>query len=134
MKWFVVGIVILVGAIIVGVLFINRTDAVTVIKSGAQAWVWVAPDQQQRFVGELRDYAQSKGLQFNTRELAGPPWQMTEVVLNTPKANEIAVANATALDKFSASITVFHPDENWQDYWKDFRAYVGARHRWEDVP
>jgi hypothetical protein len=125
----------LVGAIVVaGIPFIDQTRAVTVVKSSAQAWVWVSPDQHERFIDELRNYARDKGLQFRTRKLPGPPWQMIEATVLTPKKNEISVANATAAGKFSAAIMLLHPDEDWQSYWKDFREYVRARHRWEDVP
>lgn len=127
-------LVFLTGTTIAGPFFVDRTDAVTVIKSSAQAWVWVAPVNRQRFVDELRDYARDKGLQLHHRKLLGPPWEIAEVTLLTPKENKISVANATAPDKFSAAIIVYRPEENWQIYWKEFRAYVSARYKWEDVP
>lgn len=125
--------VLLLGATAVGggAFLMTRTHPV-VIKSSAQAWVWVAPDQQEHFVTELCAFARQKGFKCNPSEQPGPSWKMIGVVLVTPKENEITVINATAPDKFDAAITMFHPGEDWQGYWKDFRAYVSARHKWDD--
>ena len=134
MKWRLSAIVLAGGIISAGVYFVGEARSVTVVKSSAQAWVWVAPDQHKLFVDELDDYAKKKGLRVNTRKLPVASWEMMEVTLLTPKDNKISVANATAPGKFSAAIMVLHPEENWRTYWTEFRAYVSARHRWEDVP
>jgi hypothetical protein len=133
MKWLSFAAFGVITAVIIGgVVFLNRTP-VRVVKSTAQGWLWVAPDQQQQFIEELRDYARGKALQFDLRRFPGPPWNMTHVILTTPKANEIDATNATARDKFSVSITLLHPEENWRSQWDDLRARLIARYKWEDV-
>jgi len=133
-KWLLVALLLSVAAVGGGAFFMTRTHAVTVIKSSAQAWVWVAPDQQERFVTELCEFARKKGFKCNPSKPPSGDWPLIGVIMVTPKGNEISVINGTAPDKFSADITIFHPEAGWQSYWKDFRAYVSARHKWEDVP
>jgi hypothetical protein len=125
-----------VGALAVAAIiaFVSPSRPVTVIRSSAQAWIWVAPNQQQQFVEELHSYARTKSLKFNPSTLPGPPWTMVGVIMVTPRGNEISIINATARDEFSAGVTVFHKEENWESYWKDLHTYVSARHKWQDVP
>jgi hypothetical protein len=104
----------------------------TAIKSSATAWVWVPADRQERFVDELRDYAENKALKFSAVKPPNPVWTTSGVTLLTPKDNRISII-MTVPGKFSAAIIVLHPEENWHAYWKEFSAYVSARHRWEDV-
>jgi hypothetical protein len=101
------------------------------IRNSATAWVWVAPDQQQKFVDELRDYARQKSLRFSNNVVPAP-WKMIGMTILTPKENEISVINATAPDKFAIAITIEHPEAGWQNYWRDFRTYVSTRHKWQD--
>src|SRR5581483_9759148 len=98
-KWLLVALLLIAVAVGAGVFFMMRTHAVTVIKSSAQAWVWVAPDQQEHFVTELCEFARRKGFKCNPSKPPSGDWQMIGVIMVTPKENEISVINATALDK-----------------------------------
>ena len=111
----------------------SESTTVTVVKSSASAWVRVAPEMQPQLIDELKEYAQQRSLSF-AQSVTEYPWRMIEIELKTPQGNEILVINATAIDKFSAGITVFQDAEDWRRYWNDFRAHVSARHMWEDVP
>jgi hypothetical protein len=130
MQWFS-STLALIAITVVG----RAVDAtpVGVTGSNAQGWLWVAPDRQQLLVADLREYARRTGLHFSSRKLPGPPWDMTEVTLVTPKGNSVTVANATARDKFSVAITLFHPEDNWRVYWDGLRKHLSARYKWEDV-
>jgi hypothetical protein len=59
---------------------------------------------------------------------------MDEFRLRTPKGNQILVINATDVVKFSASFTVFSPNENWLPQWEKFRGYLSGQYEWQDIP
>jgi hypothetical protein len=103
----------------------------TFIRNSATAWVCVSPDQQQQFVVELRVYSGRRSLRFSNNVVPAP-WKVIGMTILTPKANEISIINATVPDKFAVAITIEHPEAGWQNYWRDFRAYVSARHKWQD--
>jgi hypothetical protein len=104
-----------------------------VIKSSAQAWIWVAPDRQEHFVAELCEFARENRFKCNPSRPPSPDWQMIGIIIVTPNDNEISVINGTATDKFGAPITVLHPEPEWRKYWEDFRTFVMARHKWEEI-
>ena len=93
----------------------------------------VGPEVQAQLIDEVQEYARQKSLRFEY-SVTEYPWRMHQIIMNTPNGNEIVVINATAVDKFSAGITVFQSAEDWSRYWNEFRAYMSARHMWEDVP
>jgi len=133
MKWLSFAALGVITAVIIGgVVFLNRTP-MRVVKSTAQGWLWAAPDRQQLLFDDLREYARRSGLQFSSRKLPGPSWEITEVTLLTPKENTVRVANATARDKFSVAITLFYPEDNSRVYWDGLRTHLSARYKWEDV-
>lgn len=101
------------------------------IENSATAWVTVSPDQQSRFVGELRDYARKKSLRFSENTVPAP-WKMIGMTILTPEENEISIINATAPDRFAVAIVVEHREENWIPYWRNLREFVSARHNWHD--
>ena len=105
-----------------------------VIESRAQAWFWVPPEDQQRFIDGVRRYAKLKSLTLNVTEFPAPPWKSVDMILVTPNENEIKIIGVSASGKFSASVTVLHENEDWKSYWKEFRAYIRSRYKWEDVP
>lgn len=113
---------------------IGYSGAVTVIRSTAQAWVWVETHDQPEFVRELHDYAERNKLKFNCNVMSTPRWKMYGVTMLTPSGNEIAIVNATSLNQFSVSITVFRKEKNWFNYWENLRAYISVRHKWQDLP
>jgi hypothetical protein len=103
----------------------------TFVRNSATAWIWVAPSDQAQFVEELQGYAHQRSLRFKANAVPAP-WRMIDVTILTPKKNKITIINATQFDKFNATITVFHPNEDWKLYWNDLRTYERARHKWLD--
>jgi hypothetical protein len=104
-----------------------------VIKSSAQAWIWIPEAEQAEFAHDIQRYGTSRSLRFDRYDIPAP-WKMISLQLTTPKGNKIEVVNATGRDKFLASITVFHQNEDWMHYWQDFRSHFSVKHKWQDVP
>src|SRR5205807_2989156 len=128
MQWFSSTFALIAATVVGGSL---GATPVGVIGSSAQGWLWAAPDRQQLLFDDLREYARRSGLQFSSRKLPGPSWEITEVTLLTPKENTVRVANATARDKFSVAITLFYPEDNSRVYWDGLRTHLSARYKWE---
>jgi hypothetical protein len=125
---------LLLGAIASIAAFVwSDTSAMTVVPSSSQARLEVQQNQQPQFTQELKDYAVSRSLYFSSR-MVPAPWLMIEVTMKTPKGNEISVINATAIDEFSATITVFNRDEDWKYYWLMLRRHVSAHYKWKEIP
>lgn len=111
---------------------ISRTRPV-VVSSSAQAWMWMAPEMQPQLLNLMQEYAKKEDLTFESRKIPAS-WNMISITLTTPKGNELEIINATALDTYSVSITVFHDDEDWRPYWGKLRSYLNARYKWKDIP
>jgi hypothetical protein len=114
---------------------IGPPKPITVIKMRtAHAWIRVTPDRQQELVQQLQKFSRGNGLTINVSKPPSPRWQMTGIILVTPMHNEIQVINATAPDKFAVSITILHPEDNWQGYWNALRAALIRQYEWKDDP
>jgi hypothetical protein len=133
MKWLVTLLAIGAGFAVVAAFMFGNVDSTRVTGSSAQAWIWIAPEQQQQLVAELQDYAKANGLQFQPAHLTGNIWEKSSVELVTVKNNRISIV-MTAPNKFSAAIIVSDSSENWQKCWNSFRAFVSGLHKWKDVP
>jgi len=113
---------------------IGKSGTVIETAPSASARVSVPDGGQDQFIAALTNYAHMKGLVANPSVLPGPPRTLHTLIIVTPKENELQIINANTENKFEVSIMIFHREERWQPYWRDFRAYVSQRYKWEDVP
>lgn len=126
------GFCLLAATTMIIVVAMTRAKPV-VVGSSAQAWMWTAPEMQSQLLSQMEQYSKKANLTFESRTIPAS-WNMISITVTTPKGNEMEIINATAPDKYSVSITVFHKDENWRKNWEDLRAYLNAHYKWEDIP